>query len=48
MRIRQIREVEIKGLGERIKRAREAIAHKKSLEVICQEVGFFAYLLVRR
>ncbi|MGR3280121.1 transcriptional regulator [Acaryochloris marina NIES-2412] len=40
MRIRQIREVEITGLGARIKQAREAIAQKKSLEVICQEVGF--------
>lgn len=39
MRIRQVREVEIDGLGERIKQARLAIATAKSLEQICDEVG---------
>ena len=36
MRIRQIREVEVPGLGERIKQAR--MASDKSLEQICDEV----------
>lgn len=39
MRIRQVKEVEIDGLGERIKQARLAIAQSKSLEQICDEVG---------
>lgn len=39
IRIRQVREVEIDGLGERIKQARLAIATAKSLEQICDEVG---------
>lgn len=39
MRIRQIREVEVLGLGERIKQARLAISNIKSLEQICDEVG---------
>lgn len=39
MRVRQVREVEIDGLGKRIKQARLAIAQNKSLEQICDEVG---------
>lgn len=39
MRIRQIREVDVPGLGDRIKQARLAIAATKSLEQICDEVG---------
>lgn len=39
MRVRQVREVEIYGLGERIKQARLEIAVTKSLEQICDEVG---------
>ncbi len=39
MRVRQIREVEIDGLGERIKQARLAVAQSKSLEQVCNEVG---------
>jgi transcriptional regulator with XRE-family HTH domain len=37
MRIRQVREIEIEGLGERIKQAR--LDSRKSLEQICDEVG---------
>ncbi len=37
MRIRQIREIEVEGLGEKIKVAR--LDSKKSLEQICTEVG---------
>ncbi len=37
MRIRQIKEIEVQGLGEKIKEARKA--SKKSLEKICGEVG---------
>jgi transcriptional regulator with XRE-family HTH domain len=37
MRIRQVKEVEIEGLGERIKQAR--LDSSKSLEQICDEVG---------
>ncbi len=37
MRIRQVKEVEIEGLGERIKQAR--LNSIKSLEQICDEVG---------
>lgn len=37
MRIRQVKEVEIEGLGERIKQAR--LNCSKSLEQICDEVG---------
>lgn len=39
MRIRQIREIEVEGLGERVKQARIAISGSKSLERICEEVG---------
>lgn len=39
VRIRQIREVEVSGLGEQIKQARLAISAQKSLEQICEEVG---------
>ncbi len=39
MRVRQIREVEIDGLGERIKQARLALRYSKSLEQVCNEVG---------
>lgn len=39
VRIRQIREIEVEGLGDRVKQARIAIASQKSLEVICDEVG---------
>jgi transcriptional regulator with XRE-family HTH domain len=39
MRIRQIREVEVMGLGERIKQARIRIKNTKSLEQVCEEVG---------
>lgn len=37
VRIRQIKEVEIEGLGQRIKEAR--INSRKSLEQICDEIG---------
>lgn len=37
LRIRQVKEIEIKGLGERIKQAR--LGSDKSLEQICDEVG---------
>lgn len=37
MRVRQILEVEVEGLGDRIKAAR--LASDKSLEQICDEVG---------
>ena len=37
MRIRQIKEIEVKGLGEIIKAAR--LNSRKSLEEICKEVG---------
>lgn len=37
MRIRQIRELEVPGLGDRIKKAR--LNSDKSLEQICDEVG---------
>ncbi|PMB01054.1 transcriptional regulator [Fischerella thermalis CCMEE 5273] len=37
MRIRQVKEIDIKGLGDRIKQAR--LDSKKSLEQICDEVG---------
>ncbi|BAZ02861.1 XRE family transcriptional regulator [Tolypothrix tenuis PCC 7101] len=37
MRIRQVKEVEIEGLGEQIKQAR--LNCSKSLEQICDEVG---------
>lgn len=39
VRVRQIREVEVSGLGEMIRQARLALIGKKSLEQICQEVG---------
>jgi transcriptional regulator with XRE-family HTH domain len=37
MRVRQVREVEVEGLGEAIKQAR--LSSDKSLEQICDEVG---------
>ncbi len=37
MRVRQVKEIEIHGLGEQIKKAR--LASSKSLEQICDEVG---------
>ena len=39
LRVRQIKEVEIEGLGQKIKNARDALRGKKSLEQICNEVG---------
>ena len=39
MRIRQIREIQIEGLGARIKQARLNIAGKKSLQDIVDEIG---------
>jgi transcriptional regulator with XRE-family HTH domain len=39
MRVRQVREVEVEGLGDRIRQARLAISNVKSLEQICEEVG---------
>ena len=39
MRIRQINELEVDGLGEIVRQARLAISQKKSLEQICREVG---------
>lgn len=39
MRIRQIKEVEVSGLGERIRQARLALSNIKSLEQICDEIG---------
>lgn len=39
LRVRQIKEVEVEGLGDRIRSARLAIAQQKSLERICEEVG---------
>lgn len=40
MRIRQIKEIEVEGLGLRIQQARAAIAGARSLDQICEEVGF--------
>lgn len=40
VRVRQVREIEIEGLGEIVRQARLAIAPRKSLEKICDEVGF--------
>lgn len=37
MRVRQIRQVEVPGLGDRIKQAR--LDSRKSLDQICDEVG---------
>jgi len=37
VRVRQIKEIEIEGLGQRIKKAR--LVSKKSLNKICEEVG---------
>lgn len=37
LRVRQIREIEVEGLGDRIKTAR--LASSKSLEQLCEEVG---------
>lgn len=37
MRVRQVREIEVRGLGERIRQAR--LIQNKSLEQICDEVG---------
>ena len=37
VRIRQIREVEVSGLGDRIKQAR--LSSNKSLEQLCSDVG---------
>ena len=37
MRIRQVKEIEIEGLGEKIKKAR--LDSNKSVEQICAEVG---------
>ena len=37
MRVRQIKEIEIEGLGDRIKKAR--LDSKKPLDAICEEVG---------
>lgn len=39
MRIRQIKEVQVEGLGLRIQKARQKIAATKSLDRICEEVG---------
>ena len=39
MRIRKVIEVEVNGLGQRIRQARKAIAGEKSLRQICDEVG---------
>lgn len=39
MRIRQIKEVEIDGLGESIRQARLAMSQTKSVEQICDEIG---------
>ncbi len=39
MRIRQVKEIEVKGLGERIKKRRLSLFGDKSLERICDEVG---------
>jgi transcriptional regulator with XRE-family HTH domain len=39
MRIRQIKEIEVEGLGPRIQQARSAIAGVRSLDQICEEVG---------
>lgn len=38
MRVRQIKDVEVPGLGKRIKEARVRISNQKSLERICEEV----------
>lgn len=37
MRVRQIKEIEVAGLGDRIRQARIAISNVKSLEQICNE-----------
>jgi len=39
MRVREIREINVDGLNERIKQARLALSPDKSLEKICGEVG---------
>jgi transcriptional regulator with XRE-family HTH domain len=39
MRVRQIKEIEVEGLGLRIQQARSAIAGIRSLDQICEEVG---------
>jgi transcriptional regulator with XRE-family HTH domain len=39
MRVRQIKEIEVEGLGLRIQQARSAIAGVRSLDQICEEVG---------
>ncbi len=39
MRVREIREINVDGLNERIKEARLALSPHKSLEKICSEVG---------
>ena len=39
VRVRQIREIEAVGLGEKIRQARLALVGKKSLTEICKEVG---------
>ncbi|MGK7955479.1 MAG: transcriptional regulator [Crocosphaera sp.] len=39
MRIRQVKEIEVKGLGERIKKRRLSLFGDKSLDRICDEVG---------
>ena len=39
MRIRQVKELNVTGIGDRIRQARIAIAGQKSLERICAEVG---------
>lgn len=39
MRVREIREINVDGLNDRIRQSRLAIAHQKSLEKICGEVG---------
>jgi transcriptional regulator with XRE-family HTH domain len=41
LKIRQTREIEVEGIGERVRIARKAVCKQlgKSLETICQEVG---------
>lgn len=39
LRVRQIKEVQIRGLGRKIKKARDAMRGKKTLEQICDFVG---------
>jgi transcriptional regulator with XRE-family HTH domain len=40
MRVRKIQDVEVAGLGEKIKAARKSLSGVKSLDALCEECGF--------